>query len=113
MPEINIDMTLGVSYLDHCSYTVDSVWLVADRMVFKKLQGKGREGRTGRERPRTAMEGKVEISMKAEENTMDRGRHEFRKILMKANYGNRKTLPKDRHKRLEELLISSTENTAP
>jgi hypothetical protein len=58
------------------------------------------------------MERTVEIEMEAEECTIDPGHDGFRKILMKAIYGNIKTLPKDRHERLEPKLISTTEKTA-
>jgi hypothetical protein len=72
-------------------------------MVFKRLHGNGRKGRTERERetPITTMGRTVEMKMEVEDSTIDPGPHEVRKILMKANYGKRKTLPKDRHKRWE------------
>jgi hypothetical protein len=80
---------------------------VDDRIVFKRLYGNGRKGRTERQRKRereipiTTMERTIEMAIEAEERTMNPGQAEFRKILMKANYGERKTLPKDRHRRLK------------
>jgi hypothetical protein len=111
MPEINTDFGWGIS---RSLFVHPEFSSVAGRMVFKKLLGKGRKHRTERERQvqrrinRT--ERTVEIEMEAEESPIDPGPHELRKISMKAIYGNRKILPRDRDKRLVQKLISTTSN---
>jgi hypothetical protein len=87
---------------------------VVDKMVFKKVHGKGRKCRTEREGARsiTQIQLIVETEMEAEESATEVRADEVRKILMKAKHGNRKTLPKEKHKKQEQKMIPTTEKAA-